>query len=165
MRYSGRQRGRFEVGGKGFGQQEVRFDTDEGAAPYNGLYPWRLYSDRYEKTIPNLYRRDVPGLRLHLHQCRTARFAVAPLAHRSSRLHQGKNRDFNTLIRYETILNNTLFAHYVFGIRHRGAHQPQLALPHRHRCECRLLGRAARLHKLAVGTTSSHSTLRAVLQG
>lgn len=73
----GRQGGRFEGGGEGVGQQECRPDTDEGVAADNGIYPRRMFADRYEAAFPDIHRLVVRGVRLYLYKCGCPRLAVA----------------------------------------------------------------------------------------
>ena len=44
------------------GQQEGRPDPDEGAAAGDGLHPWRLLADRYEKQFPTYIHSSAASL-------------------------------------------------------------------------------------------------------
>ena len=43
--------------------------TNERAAAYNRLYPWRLHTYWHEETIPNIYTFDMPPLRYNIYKC------------------------------------------------------------------------------------------------
>jgi hypothetical protein len=43
--------------------------TNERAAAYNRLYPWRLHTYWHKEAIPNIYTFDLPSLRYDIYKC------------------------------------------------------------------------------------------------
>ena len=57
--------------------------TNERAADYNRLYPWRLHTYWHEEAIPNIYTFDLPSLRYNIYKCwgvRGLQIAINPNA-------------------------------------------------------------------------------------
>ena len=75
-----------QAGRQGERQQEVRPYPRQGAASPHRIYPWRLFAHWDEEAFPYLHPPHVPGLSLHLRQCRDAWLAAE---NRSARLDSG----------------------------------------------------------------------------
>ena len=57
VRHSWRQGSGPEDGGQGIGKQELQSHTHEGTAADDRIYQRRMFSDRDEETVSNIYSR------------------------------------------------------------------------------------------------------------
>ena len=55
------------------GNKSCDIDTHEGVASHHRIYPWRLFSNRYEETFPYIYSRYLSAISIYLCQRRAKR--------------------------------------------------------------------------------------------
>ena len=86
-----RSRGRSESCRPHFGQQESRSDSRPGVASDDRIHPGRLFPDRDEKTVPDLFPYFRFATLRHLYQCGSSGIADPDRSAGSASLRRGRN--------------------------------------------------------------------------